>query len=263
MKILTTFGIILNSFFLLAQSKPQANQAISHQPSAISYRILLIPFEQKMLMSEIGKAVNDKTGLSFDKIADEFRTEMDLALYKTFKQTYTTISLLQNPKKGDTTISYIYSATGYKYDLLAGKDSSGESHAEFDTALQNKHFIHNGELQVPMDYSQRFMNVSINNKNLLQWLNKQYNVNTFVFINELDIKDVSNPSDNLTDNNFRRQITAHYSILNTQYQYLTAGIVTANFPYNENNPKTIGEKYFSVIAQELLHKFEQHIIQKK
>lgn len=250
LKSLFCLGLLIVSTPLFAQQKD----------TVIRHKILLVPFKPTMLMNEIGKAVNAKTHLSYKKIVEDFRYRMDLALYSTFRQSYSTISLIEPPKKGDTTLTYIYASTGYKFDLLPGQDSSGESHAEFDPKQQKKHFIHNGELQVPMDYSKRFMNVHIYNPALLFYLNKKYGANIFVFINEVDIKNVSNnQTEDLTESNYRRQVTVQYSIINIKNHYLAKGVLTTYFPYDENNPKVIGEKYFTIIARSMLKKLNEGV----
>lgn len=241
-------GLLIVSGALFSQQNKDTAKSV-----VIKHKILLIPFKPTMLMSEIGKAVNSSTHYSYKKIVEAFRYRMDLALYSTFRQSYSTTSFMQMPKKTDTTLSYIYGSIGYKYSLLPGHDSSGESHAEFDPKQQKTHFIHNGQLQVPMDYSKRFMNIDIVNPQLLPYLNKKYGTDIFVFINELDIKNVSNNgTEDLTQSNFRREVTVQYSIVNMQKRYLARGILTTYFPYTENNPTAIGEKYFTVIAQSML-----------
>jgi len=250
-------GKARNIFFCLALvmvSVPlfsQENKDTTKSTAPIYHKVLLIPFKPTMLMNEIGKAVNTSTHLTYNKIVEAFRYQMDLTLYTAFRQSYSTISLLQKRKKGDTTIAYIYTSIGYKYDLLNSHDSSGENHAEFDPKQQKTHFVHNGQLQVPMDYSKRFMNVTVINPHLLTYLNKKYGTDIFIFINEMDIKNVSNPTQDLTQSNFRREVTVQYSILNIQNHYLAKGILTTYFPYKENDPKIIGDQYLSVIAQSM------------
>lgn len=241
-------GLLVASTTLFSQqNKDTAKSAI------VKHKILLVPFKPTMLMSEIGKAVNASTHLGYKKIVESFRYRLDLALYNTFKPSYSTISLIQAPQKTDTSLAYIYASIGYKYDLLPGHDSSGESHAEFDPKLQKEHFLHNGQLQVPIDYSKRFMNVSIANPQLLPYLNNKYGADIIIFINELDIKNVSNnATEDLNQSNFRREVIVQYSIINIQKHYLASGILTTYFPYTENNPSIIGEKYFTVIAQSML-----------
>lgn len=222
----------------------------------IKHKIVLVPFKPTMFMDAIGKAVNSQTHLDYNQLTEAFRYRMDLALYNTFKPAYSTISLLQTAKPKDTTLGYIYNSIGYSYDLLPNDSSSAdESHAEFDPKQQKKHFINNGQLQVPMDYSKRFMNVHISNPQLLPYMNKKYSCDIVVFINEVDIKNVSNTAtEDLTQSNYRRQITVQYSIVDMQKHYLAKGILTTYFPYKENDPKAIGEKYFTVIAHDMLQK---------
>lgn len=215
-------------------------------------------------MSEIGKAVNTSTHLSYKKIVEAFRYRMDLALYNSFKQTYSTTSLIRVPNRTDTTLSYVYASIGYKYDLLPGRDTSGESHAEFDPKKQKQHFIHNGELQVPQDYSKRFMNATVINPQLLPYLNKKYGTDIFVFVNELDIKNVSNSAtEDLTQSNYQREAIVQYSIIDLQNHYLARGLFLTYFPYTENDPTVIGEKDFTVLAQSMLKELNKKIQKKQ
>ncbi|HTA27395.1 MAG TPA: hypothetical protein VK809_06390 [Bacteroidia bacterium] len=248
--IVVFLGLLIVSTPLFSQEKKDT----------VKHKILLVPFKPTMLMSEIGKAVNSSTHLSYTKITEAFRSSLDLALYTTFRQSYTATSLIQTPKKGDTTLAYTYASVGYKFDLQPG-DSSGESHAEFDKNQQKNHFIKNGQLQVPMDHSKRFMNVDLINPKLLPFLYKKYGADIFIFINELDIRNVANTeSEDLTASNFRRQVTVQYSIVNAQKQYLAEGILTTYFPSNVNDPKVIGEKYFTLIAQDMVKELNKGLL---
>jgi hypothetical protein len=248
--IVVFLGLLVVSVSLPAQEKKDT----------IIHKVLLIPFKTTMLMSEIGEAVNASTHLSYSKISEAFRYRLDLVLFNSFKQNYHTVSFLQEPKKADTTLNYIYGSVSYQYDLQPG-DSSGESHAEFDPKQQKTHFIHNGQLQVPMDYSKRFMNVAILSPNLLPALYKKYGTDIFVFVNELDIKNVANnETEDLTASNYHREVIVQYSIINTQKQYLAEGILTTYFPNNINEPKVIGDKFFSLIAESMVKEFEKGLL---
>jgi hypothetical protein len=252
LKLIVCLGLLIVSSPSFSQQKKDTAKSTK----IVKHKILLVPVKTTMIMSEIGKAVNASTHLTYAKIMEAFRSRLDLAIYTAFKQNYTTISFLQDKKKADTTLGYIYSSIGYKYDLLPGQDSSGENHAEFDPKLQKTNFIKKGQLQVPIDYSKRFMNVSFANPHLLSYLNKKEGADIFIFINELDIKNVANtPTEDLTASNFRREVMVQYSIVNSQKQYIAKGILTTYFPSNVNDPKVIGEKYFAVIAQAMLKEF--------
>ena len=153
-------------------------------------------------------------------------------------------------------LSYIYGSTGYKYDVVPG--------AVVDVGAPDKkdkagHYVKNGQLQVPVDYTKRFMNVNISNPHLLSDLSKKYSTDTYVFINELDIKNIDNNSDNLNDATFRREVTVHYCILDKDGKSISKGLKQTYFPANENDPKEIGEKYFSIIAHAILKDYAQEL----
>lgn len=252
-------GLLLSYTPIISQQHADTAKA-----APVKHKIVLVPFKPTMFMNAIGKAVNSKTHLGYEQITEAFRYQMDLALYNTFKQAYSTASLIQKPSPKDTTLHYIYGSIGYNYDLLPNDSLADENHAEFDPKLQKKHFVNNGQLQVPMDYSKRFMNVHIGNSQLLPYLNKEYGSDIVVFVNEVDIKNVSNTTtEDLTQSNYRRQVTVQYSIVDMQKHYLAKGILTTYFPYTENDPNVIGEKYFTVIAHAMLASLQKGLQKKQ
>jgi hypothetical protein len=219
--------------------------ATSKIDTVLTHKVLIVPFETKMVMSEIGKEVNAKTHLSYNAITEEFRKEMDLAMFAAIKKNCTTVSLLDGKPKSDSTLAYIYGSTSYSYDIVPGTvPESGSKDNK-----NNGNYIKNGQLEVPVDYSQRFMNISFLNPKLLPDLGTKYNTDTYIFLNELDIKNVENNANNLSDDAYRREVTVHYSIVDNTGHYVSKGIATTYFPYHENDPKVIGEKYFPALAK--------------
>jgi hypothetical protein len=231
--------------------------ANSKDNAAPQHRILLVPFTPKMCMSEIGKDVHTATNLNFDQITQAFRKQLDLAMYSALRKSYIPVSLLQGKDRSDSVLGYIYSGTGYHYDPVPG--AVVDVGAPDNRADAKDKYVNKGQLQVPVDYTKRFMNVSFSNQNLLTELSKKYNTDTYVFINELDIQNVNNPTENLNDATYRRQVTVHYSILDKDGKSIAKGLSTTYFPFGENDPKEIGEKYFTLVAHDILKNYAQGI----
>jgi len=225
--------------------------------TTMPHKILLIPFEPKMFMSEIGKDVNAKTNLSYKAITDEFRKELDLAMYNALRMSCVTVTLLDGKHSSDTTMGYIYSSTTYGYEPVPGTAIDAGGSTEYDPKHQKDHYIDKGQLSVPVDYTKRFMNTTVQNPHLLSQLSGIYNTDTYVFINELDIKNVDNATENLSEDTYRRQVTVHYSIIDNTGHYVSKGVAITYFPYRENDPKEIGDKYFTVIARTILKNYIQ------
>ena len=218
-------------------------------------RVLIIPFNPSMCMSGIDKDVNAATHLDYKQITSAFRRQLDMAMYRELSKDYTPISILQGRYRNDSVLNYIYGSTGYKYDLAPG--TTPDIGATEGSKNKKGLYIHKGELQVPVDYSKRFMNVSISNPHLLADLYEKYHTTAFVFINELDIKNVKNPAQNLSDPTYRREVTVQYCILNKKGKSIAKGLVKTYFPYRENNPRVIGGKYFSLIAFKIVTNYRQ------
>ncbi len=257
-------GLIFVSFAVSAQqlnsrgtSQSSTDTALNRllggrKDTVMTHKILLVPFESKMLMSEIGKEVNAKTHLTYTAITQELRKEMDLAMFGALRRSCVTISLLDGRQRSDSTLAYIYGSTSYSYDIVPGTTPDAGSK---DKSTAKGQYIKNGQLEVPVDYSKRFMNISILNPKLLADLSAQYHTDTYVFINELDIKNVDNNATNLSDETYRREVTVHYSVIDNSGHYISKGIVTVYFPYSENDPKVIGEKYFSLAGRLVLKNY--------
>ena len=229
----------------------------SNLDNSATHRLLLIPFYPDMCMSEIDKDVNGVTHQDYKHITEDFRKALDLAVYSTMHQNYITISLLQGKYKSDSTLSYIYGSTGYNYDVVPGTDPDLAKNGD---SAKKSHYIVKGQLQVPQDYSKRFMNVAIKNPKLLPFLYKKYHTDTFVFINELDIKNVDNPTENLSEDTYRRIVTTHYSIVDKDGKSVAKGLATTYFPFGENNPTEIGQKYFTLIARDIMKDYKQQLV---
>ncbi len=225
----------------------------SRKDTTMSHKILLIPFESKMLMSEIGKEINAKTHLSYAAITSELRQELDLAMYATLRRSCVTVDLLDGRQRSDSMLAFIYGSTSYSYDIVPGTAPDAGSKDKNHTGR----YINNGQVEVPVDYSERFMNVSLLNPNLLSILSARYGTDTYVFINELDIKNVDNNATNLSDETYRRQVVVHYSILDNTGHYVSKGVATTYFPFSEDEPKEIGEKYFTAVGRNLMKNYIQ------
>ena len=98
------------------------------------------------------------------------------------------------------------------------------------------------------------MNTKLTNVEVIEYLNKKYLSEYFVFINELDIKNNMDSYDINTDT-YQREVTVHYSILDKTGKTISAGVATSSFSSKENNPKKIVAQCFSPIATYIAAKF--------
>jgi hypothetical protein len=213
-------------------------------------KILVIPFEPKLYMSEIDEHVNKETKMNFNQIRNTFRSGLDVSVVAAFRKKNKVFSLMSDTGNAVTDQNYIYESIGYKYDLLPDDNNKGQK----DNS-SGKPKIQNGQLTVTTNDQKKFMDVQITNPHLLSTLNKKYGAEIFVFISELDLKVEAESNEKYSSGNYGRIANVHYSIYDLKGKLLTAGMATKNFPASVNDPKKIVNSYFRDIAQIILNNY--------
>lgn len=214
------------------------------------FSVLVIPFEPKLYMSQIDKKVNEETKWSFNQIRNKFRSDLMFFISTELKKKFNTYSLLEDSVKTAKDLDYIYESIGYDYIAVPennnGKIKSGKEEE------QNNGGIKNGQLSTTMKNGKRFMNTKIIAPDMLSYLSNKYGANTFLFINELDIK---NEPKAIVDMNstdaFEREVTVHYTVVDASGNSINSGIATSRFSYNQNKPKAIITENFSKVSQQI------------
>jgi len=250
------FSIVLSliAFVSFAQSttySPEEKKAPLPQTNAQleqAHKVLVIPFEPRLYMSEIDMYVNKESKLNQAQIRHAFRSGLDYSIVAEFKKKYKVISLMNDSAAYVREQGYVYQSIGYKYDLIPSPENKKDNTPE-------KPKIQNGQLTVTTNDKKKFMNTQITNPNLLSTLNKKYGADIFIFINQLDLKTDVDNSGKAAAGNYERTASVHYSIFDLKGNLITSGLASRNFPNNVNDPKKIVNTYFSAIAQTIAESY--------
>lgn len=233
-------------FCVLGKAQDNTRTSISKEKIVIG-KIMLIPFEPKLYMSEIDKKVNEQTKWNFNQIRENFRHQLNEQLKLKLQTLAPVVSFYSDSVKMWKDLEYIYTSTSLSFDPIKKPSSAAIS-------AQREKGIKNGQVVVEMNDEEKFMNVTISNTELLPYLHKKYKTDYFVFVNELDIKNDAD-SYNVATNTYQRHIAVHYTIIDKTGKLITAGAATSTFSSQENNPKKIVNKNFSLIAAYIVTKF--------
>jgi hypothetical protein len=199
----------------------------------VKKRVLLIPPEQKMYMSDIDRNINAETKLKGPEIREIFRNGVDNQLNSQFKSTYKVISLLKDTTKTNKDLKFIYKSIGYKFTPTQGKEKDGQKN------------ITNGQITAPvLGDEERYMRTIINQPGLLEAMHKKYGAELFVFISEIDMKgaQASDPAP-------AREAWVHYTTYNAQAIQIGGGLAKVKFDSGLNDPKKITSQVLSVAAK--------------
>ncbi|MEO6882728.1 MAG: hypothetical protein ABI199_01750 [Bacteroidia bacterium] len=229
MKKIIFFFLIFSN--LLLRSEKLFSQTTSS--TTVKEKMLIIPFEPKMYMSEIDLYISQETKMTYPQMWANFRNNLNTSLALQFKGNYAPISLLSDTNE----LQYIYENITYEYDAVP--DTSAKASSKKNQ--EDTHQMINGQVNTDVNAQQGFMNTKVTNQLLLPKLNKKYGADVFIFINELDIKHVlkSDADMSTSDNIYEREMTVQYSILDKAGKTITAGVSSIRFPVSVNNPKKI------------------------
>jgi len=240
-RCITSTAITIAAILFLLTINSFAQDGTRMTNENVSGKVMIIPFEPLMYMSEIDKKVNEQTGWNFDQIRENFRHQLDVKILLKLKTKTNAISFYMDSVKMAKDLNYIYKSRSLAYEPVDPK--------ERNTTPANKKTknITNGQLTVEINNDNKFMNAKVINPALLSLLYKKYGAEYFIFINELDIKPNMEAYDPATDS-YHRDITVHYTIIDKTKKVISAGIASVKISSLENAPQKIVEQAFVPIA---------------
>lgn len=234
------------SLLAIAQdgTRNTANTSTTHSAG----KIMIVPFEPKLYLSEIDKKINDQTKWNFNQIRENFRHQLDKQLQLKLKSYGPVVSFYSDSAKMSKDLEYLYGATRLSFDPLDKPSSINSLPAKPTSGIKD------GQVAVEMSSEKKFTNLLLTDKEALLYLNKKYQADYFVFVNQLDIKNDKDSYDITTDT-YQRRLDVHFTILDKQGKLITSGIASSAFSSKENNPKKIVNTAFSPAATYIATKF--------
>ncbi|MBL4624914.1 MAG: hypothetical protein JKY42_07230 [Flavobacteriales bacterium] len=281
-KIIISILIILVAYVSFAQdstidlpnSEKSANTptevySIEMSKDSVKYtKVMVIPFEPKLYMSDIDREIGKKTGMSATQIKYNFRLGLANTMYsQTIKSTPAIQMYSADNEDIQNDLSYIYKSTGYHYDYMPAMEEKPEESKPkevlnkikkradetlYGSKEQGGTRIKDGQLYSE-DYSkERFMNVRILNPNMFDYLSTKYEVGYFVFINQLDMKIAPGTDYRALENEmYQREIKVHYSIYDQYGNLVYASAAKNYFPSVMNDMNLIIKGHFPKICKEI------------
>jgi hypothetical protein len=220
------------------------------------HKIMLIPFENRMYLSEIDFLINKESKLNAKQIKATMRDGLNEQFYKRLKSKIGVVDLLDDTTKTRADLQNIYQYLAYQYVKVPDQTN-------YKPPVKDKEekTINNGQLTVESNSDARFMNARLKNATLVPYLNGKYKTDVFLFFNELDIKALNGmPGDlNATAS---RKIILHYTVYTVDAKEINSGIAEVNLPANVNNPTKIINTYFAQLADIVANRIDKAMLVK-
>lgn len=261
----TSLFIFLTGLLCAPVSGVSQQHTTIHQPKNEvkvpfgKHKILIVPFEPRMYMSEIDLYINQETKLNAKQIKWAFRDGVDEQLYKVLKTKFAVTDLLDDTTKTKKDLEMIYQHLGYEF-----MKAPDQEHYKPPVKEKEEKGIEKGQIMVETNTDARFMNAKIKNPKLVPYLFDKYKCDLFIFINQLDLKGntSSGPAETVNPNGNRKAIV-HYTIYTYDAIELNSGIAEEEFPVTVNAPKRINSDYISKIAQTIAERLYKAVLPAK
>ena len=237
-------------FFLLLPLISFAQEGVrTTVKKEISGKIMIVPFEPQMYMGDIGEKIYIESKWNFKQLSEYFRHQLDNQLKLKLQSIEApVVSFYIDSAKTSKDLGYIYKSTSIGFDVI-DKPSAPS------TENKKQQGIKNGQLTVEASSDAKFTTTKISNNEVIPFLSKKYKSEYFVFVNELDIRNVPDSYDIASDT-YQREVTVHYTIVNDMSKLITAGAAKYRFSSKLNDPKKIANQTFSPIAAYIAAKLE-------
>lgn len=230
--------------FLFSATPTAAQEGVRNgvSPKAISGKVMLVPYEPKMFMGDIGEKIYVQTKWNYTQLSEYFRKQLDIQMKLKLQSVLSpVVSFYTDSAKTSKDLGYIYKSTTIGFDLV------DKPYSPTATNIKKEQGIKNGQIVVEVSNDKKFSNIRINDKELLPYLYKKYSTGYFVFINELDMKTLTDSYD-LTSDTYQREVTVHYTIVDNTGKLITAGASVTKFSSKINDPKKIVALTFPPLA---------------
>ena len=227
--------------------------------SQTKQKIMLIPFEPKMYMSQIDHRINAETKQTQKEIRESFRKGVNEELYKALKKNFEVLDLYKDTAKYRKELFSIYKGLTYSYDKVPDQTNYKAPVTEKDKKNQS---IKNGQLVNDTDPNARFMNAKIKSPTLIPALFAKYKTNLFLFINQIDLGSnvvMANETGTVSE----RVLVLHYTIYTVDAKEINSGTCSLNFPGDANNPSKIVSSYMSKMAVEISRRLNLALAKEK
>ena len=251
----------LVSFFLYLNLEAQdktINSGNKPAASAVSskHKIMLIPFENRMYLSEIDFMINKESKLNAKQIKATMRDGLNEQFYKRLKSKLPVVDLLDDTTKTKKDLENVYQYLSYQYLKVPNQDNYKPPVKE-----KEEKTIHNGQLTVESNSDARFMNAWIKSPPVVPYLSGKYKTDLFLFLNELDIKALNGIPGDLNTNPARK-IILHYTVYTLDAKEINSGIAEVSLPSNVNNPTKIINTYFAQLADIVAARIDKALLAK-
>jgi hypothetical protein len=232
---------------------------ITNAQDSASTKILLLPFNPDMYLSDIEQDIIQNTKMMPDEYRAYFRRALDLKIQGELKSYRPTVSLMGDQEGDDTKeLREFYAQAGYNYMEPVGK-GVGKVMEKKKSLFEKKTTEDKAPLYITTRGDDKFMNAAISDKSYYNKLMSSYSCNYLVSVNQFEFKTNYSSCIDLSRKLYRRELIIHYSMWDANAKLIGGNFLVVYFPSDVNKPQEIADKTFKSIAEAFLKQLKETI----
>jgi hypothetical protein len=230
---------------------------ISNAQDSASTKILLVPFNPDMYLSDIEQDIIQNTKMLPEEYRAYFRRALDSKIQGELKSYRPTVSLMGDQEGDDKKeLREFYAQAGYSYMEPVGK-GVGKAIDKKKGLFEKKTTEEKAPLYITTRGDDKFMNAAVTDKENFKGLLSVNGCNYAVSINQFEIKTNYSSCIDLSRKLYRRELIIHYSIWDANAKLIGGNFLVVYFPSDVNKPQEIVDKTFKSIAEAFLVQFKE------
>ena len=231
----------------------------SNGQDSASTKILLLPFNPDMYLSDIEQDIIQNTRMNPDEYRAYFRRALDSKIQGELKSYRPTVSLMGDQEGDDKKeLREFYAQAGYSYLEPLGK-GVGKVSEKKKSLFDKKSAEEKAPLYITTRGDDKFLNAAVTNNEFFNGLLSSNGCNYVVSINQFEIKTNYSACIDLSRKLYRRELIIHYSIWNANAKLISGNFLVVYFPSDVNKPQELVEKTYKSIAEALLQQVKEAI----
>lgn len=186
-------------------------------------KILVVPFESKMLLSDLNRKIGNQYNLNLEQIRGMFRLESLLAVKRAMCEDKSLVILKAHDTNDMRDATLIFGAAGYKQEIMPGKEKEAPSYE--NTTMEA------GEIKTLVGYGQMYMGLNLTDTARWETVQVKHGYDKILIITQMDIKNTVQPESNSAATGYL--LTWHFVLYDRESTQLGGGSVSRWMPNDD------------------------------
>lgn len=203
--------------------------------------MVIIPFEDKMYLSEADAVIGMETGLQPGELQPKFKNSLLESLESSFRQQWAVALLSTGTRLVEGQgLDYIYSSVGYRYtpvsaDVLMANDTTLKKKDIAKAKKKKEEGISNGEISAGSESAEQFMTLVIKSDSLLPFLDSSLGSDYYLFLTEFDVRHFIFDPDRIASGGLMYRLKIHFSCIDKNGKALVSGMASTDVSAEKSN----------------------------